>query len=43
MKINTTEKNGINGINKLIELTQEKRKPYYKVIEEEVLKEVFKE
>lgn len=35
MKINTTEENGIKGINTLIELTQEKKKPYYKIIEEE--------
>jgi len=43
MKINTTEEHGKQGVKGLIELTQEKKKPYYKVIEEEVLKEVFEE
>lgn len=43
MKINTTEENGIKGINGLIELTQEKKKTKYEIIQEEILKEVFGE
>jgi len=43
MKINTTEEQGKQGVKSLIELTQEKKKPYYKVIEEEVLRGIFEE
>lgn len=43
MKINTTGEQGKKGIKNLIELTKEKKKPKYKIIEEEILKEVFGE
>jgi hypothetical protein len=43
MRINTTEENGIKGVKGLIELTQEKKKTKYEMIQEEILKEVFKE
>jgi len=40
MKINTTQINGIKGLNGLIELTKENK---YKKIEREILNEVFGE
>lgn len=39
---NTTEENGIKGLNTLIELTKENKKTKYELIQEEILKEVFK-
>jgi hypothetical protein len=43
MRINTTEEQGKEGLNALIELTQEKKKTKYEIIQEEILKEVFEE
>lgn len=43
MRINTTEENGIKGIKGLIELTKEKKKTKYELIQEDILKEVFEE
>lgn len=42
MKFNINESQGKEAVKGLIELTQEQKKPYYKVIEKEILREVFK-
>jgi len=42
MKINAEQTNGEKSLKGLIELTKPKEKPKYKIIEEEVLREVFK-
>ena len=42
MRINAEEQKGEDSLNSLIKLTKPKEKPKYKIIEEEVLREVFK-
>jgi len=41
MKINAEQTNGEKSLKGLIEQTKPKVKPQYKIIEEEVLKEIF--